>query len=179
MRSAYEVHLECYARLLLHAPSRALLRAGQLPDAVDWLPMLDQLEELAQSLLDKRVGEFRRALPRSLRFAPQLVSDYRSWLAENPAMETPSVLPPGLSEALRARNALCSLPRASASTLAELYHFEVYAQASRIDGKIRFLSTEVPIHTLYAQLAEGPLPQEPEGPPHRYRFAMDIQWKAR
>jgi hypothetical protein len=177
MVSAYEAQLECYVRLLVHAPSRALLRAGQLPEAVDWLPMLDQLEEFAQTLLDKRVAEFRRALPRSLRFAPQLAADYRSWLAENPAMEAPSVLPPGLSEALRARSALCSLPRASASTLAELYHFEVYAQASRIDGQVRFLTTEVPVHTLYAQLAEGPLPQEPEWAPHRYRFATDIQWK--
>ena len=178
MTAAYEEHLEWYARLLLHAPSRALLRAGQLPQAVEWLPLLDQLEEFAQVLLDKRLMEFRRALPRSLRFAPGLAADYRSWLAENPAREEASVFPPGLAEALRAREALCSLSRASASPLADLYCFEVFAQASRIDGKDRFLHSEVPIHAIYAQLAEGPLPQEPDAAPHRYRFSARVQWKA-
>ncbi len=178
MSAAYEEHLEWYTRLLLHAPSRALLRKGQLPEAAEWLPMLDKLEEFAQSLIDKRVGEFRRALPRSLRLCPGLAVDYRSWLAENPAREEASVLPPGLVEALRAGPALwCGRSTSSSPAAAELYRFEVLSQASRIDGKERFLRTESPIHALYEALAEGPLPQEPEAAPHRYRFTTIVQWK--
>jgi hypothetical protein len=129
----------------------------------------DALDRYAASLLDKRTGELRRAIPLTVEVVPWVPDVYRAWLGQNPAWVRDTVLPPGLAEALRALHVL--VEACEPEWTADLLRFEVYRRATALDGAPRQMRSEWPIHVLAAEVAAGEVPADPEPDPHELRFA--------
>lgn len=122
----------------------------------------------ADALLDKRVDEFVTALPVSTRLFPPLRVSYRRWLATHPAPSTDDVLTPGLREALRALPAL--VPQVEPGWVAELVAYEALSRASARDRQRRRLRARWPVDILFAEVARGDLPFDPEESPREIHF---------
>jgi hypothetical protein len=171
---------DAFVALVTDAPLRAaflrdaaaLAPFGLSPDeqaALIGIPR-DRLVRYAESLLDKRQGEVARAVPLTTRIVPDLPQRYRRWLSAHPAPHADTVLPPGLSEALRALPALAA-GLDDPEWAADLLVFEVYRRASRLDAQPRFLDTPWPVHAIASDLSQGGIPDPAPGR-HTYRFPL-------
>jgi hypothetical protein len=184
-----------YVRLCVDGPLRArFLRQPEqvldehtlAPRERDALLGLDPeaLARFAESLLSKRCDEFGPHVRMTRRVCPDVVARYRRWLWANPAKVTDSAgaaLPPGLSEALRALDALrADMARDEGVTpyAAALLAFEVWEDAARRDGHVRILRARWRLDDIMADLRRGFLPAEPDEGRWLFRFSREgVEWR--
>ncbi len=174
--------MDAYTQLLESYGDRLLNPAhGSAGDAFD--PWTEALAALAESFVEKRVGELKRALPLTIRAAPSVLVRYRRFLMARPSSDDPGVYTPGLAEGLRAWSTLRAELAADAREAEYapwILDYELTLGASRADGAPRHLHAPVPLHELVEVLVGGLRPTEPEpGPGWEYRFADRVRWRRR
>lgn len=142
----------------------------------------EQLARFASALIAKRAGEFRHALPLSMKISYSLEKRYRDWLASHPARRQETVLPPGLQEALRALPDLypaLARDEGEADYCADLFAFEVLSGCARIDGEARTMRARFRTDLIAAQIRRGVIPIDPRPAATEYYFqGRRLRWRA-
>ncbi|MFN3202676.1 MAG: hypothetical protein ACE366_30065 [Bradymonadia bacterium] len=149
------------------------------------LPFVD-LERYAQSLVAKRALELSRAIPLTLKLAPDLVEVYRRWLDEHPAPPGDLIQSPGIAEGIRALahlkdhlRAIIAVDGPVAPYAPDVLVYELYVAASIEDGATRTFTCDHRADLLVTALRSGELPVDPQ--PVRTAFRClggRVQWQS-
>lgn len=194
-QDALSQYQDAWVALATDAALRRRFYATPLEALAPWRPGAEALaalphealERYARSLVAKRVHEFERAIPLSLKVAPPLTDWYRAWVPTHPAPPGCHVLDPGVTEGLRALRHLTDrlaevvdMDGPVATYSADLLAFELHRRASAIDGEVRVIQCDHRADQLAAWLASGALPVDPPRAPVSFRFHGErVQWRAR